>query len=171
VVAGYLGQARAGLDLLDRGESTAGALVRAYKKPVPRLDVASLLQGERAVRGAIDVSDGLSTDVIHVCEANGAGCEIDAETLPMSSALWTYCKKRRIDPVMTALHGGDDYALVLAVDARRAPAVAARIEHVLDIPARVIGRFTQTRASYVLIRDGRAKAFSSRGWDHLSQGR
>ena len=168
VVVGHLGQARTGLDLLEKNSRAAGALVRAYKKPVPRLDVASLLRGERAVHGAIDVSDGLSTDVIHICEASGAGCEIDAGALPLSKALRAFCKTRRMDPIPTALHGGDDYALILAVDTRQAAALADRIEHRLDIPARVVGRFTEDTATYVLIREGGRKAFSSQGWDHLS---
>ena len=169
--SGYLGQARAGLGLLERSPRASGALVRAYKKPVPRLDVAALLQSERAVHGAIDVSDGLSTDVIHICEASGAGCEIDAAALPISNALRAHCKKHRVDPLTTALHGGDDYALVLAVDARKAHALADRIERALGTPARVVGRFTERRAKYFLTRDGKRKAFASQGWDHLSRRR
>jgi len=168
VVVGHLGEARMGLRILEADAHAKGSLVRAYKKPVPRLDVAGLLHGERAVHGAIDVSDGLSTDVIHICEASGAGCEIDAAALPISKALQAHCKKHRVDPLTTALHGGDDYALVLAVDAEKAQALADRIEQALDSPARVVGRFTEKRSKYFLARDGKRKAFSPQGWDHLS---
>jgi thiamine-monophosphate kinase len=175
VVAGFLGDSRAGLDSLRRGGRASGALVRAYKKPIARLDVAKLLASDEALRaaihGAIDVSDGLSTDVIHVCEASGAGCEIRADALPISGALEAFCKKTGADAVSMALHGGEDYALLLAVDAKSAEAVASRIERALGIPSRVVGRFTSGRGKYILARDGRRTVFEGRGWDHLASSR
>ena len=178
LVAGYLGDARAGLALLERSRGAkrlSSRLVRAFKKPVPRLDVARLLRGDAtnrgdaAIHGAIDVSDGLSTDLIHMCEANGAGCEIDAGRLPLSRALRSYCADKSVDPVEFALAGGEDYALILSVDAKKAEAVAARIERALGIPASVIGRFTKAKNTYDLIDDdGSRRHFESAGWDHLA---
>jgi thiamine-monophosphate kinase len=171
VVAGFLGDSRAGLEMLEAGEKASGALVRAYKRPVPRIDVAALLTGERSIHGAIDVSDGLSTDVIHMCETSGAGCEIRADRLPVSRALERYCRKAGVDTVSMALRGGEDYALLLAVDSGKAEAVAARIERTLSIPSRVIGCFTAKKGAYVLVRGGRRRPFASEGWDHLDRGR
>jgi thiamine-monophosphate kinase len=168
VVAGGLGDSRAGLELLGKNKRATGALVKAYKKPVPRLDVATLLAGDPAIHGAIDVSDGFSTDVIHLCEASGAGCEVHAEALPVSGALEASCRRTGADPLSTALHGGEDYALILAVAARRAQATAARIERALGVPSRVVGRFTSSKKSYVLVRGGRREFFTARGWDHLA---
>lgn len=168
VVAGFLGDSRAGLQTLLKSHRAAGALVRAYKKPVPRLDVAKLLAGERAIHGAIDVSDGLSTDVIHVCEACGAGCEIHSDALPLSGALNAHCERTGVDPVAMALRGGEDYALLLAVDGRKAREISGRIERALGVPSHVIGRFTSKKGSYVLVRDGRRTIFAARGWDHLA---
>ena len=206
VVAGYLGQAHAGLDLLEKNPRS-GNLVRAYKKPAPRLDVARLLTGDRAVRGApkergdrairgeddravgkaihgasdragekaihgaIDVSDGFSTDLIHICEAAGAGCEIDPRALPVSGALRLHCKRERKDPVAMALHGGEDYALILAVDPKQATSIVIRIERSLGIPARIVGRFTRKAGRYLLVQDGKSVPFSPKGWDHLTHRR
>jgi thiamine-monophosphate kinase len=167
VVAGYLGDSRAGLELLGRNARSGGALVRAYKSPVPRLDVAKLLESESAVHGAIDVSDGLSTDLIHLCEASDAGCEIDAGSLPVSRALRAYCLGARKDPIRFALHGGEDYALVLAVASGSAAAVAKAIERQFRIPARVLGRFTRSRGRYQITRGRRSTRFGPGGWDHL----
>jgi thiamine-monophosphate kinase len=174
LVAGYLGDARAGLALLERSRAAkrpSSRLVRAFKKPVPRLDVAKLFRGNAAIHGAIDVSDGLSTDLIHMCEANGAGCEIDTGRLPLSRALRSHCAGKGVDPVEFALAGGEDYALLLAVDAKKAEAVAARIERALGIPASVIGRFTKKKNTYHVIDDDGSRChFKSAGWDHLSPG-
>ena len=202
VVVGNLGEARAGLALLEKsgrrlagpraraqksGRSlagqparTEGPLVRAYKSPVPRLDAAHLLahgsstrgRGDRtfatAVHGAIDVSDGFSTDLIHLCEAARAGCEVDPRALPVSAALRAYGKRARKNPHSMALHGGDDYAIILAVDPRQATSVVVRIEEELGIPARIVGRFTKKKGRYELVQDGRREPFAAGGWDHLT---
>lgn len=174
VVAGHLGDARAGLEQLERAQGSkrlSPRLISAFKKPVPRLDVAELLRGEKAVHGAIDVSDGLSTDLIHMCEASGAGCEIDSARLPLSRSLKSFCAKRRIDPVEFALAGGEDYALVLAVEAEKAEAVASKIEKALSIRASVVGRFTKKKNDYRLAgADGSRRRFEPAGWDHLGAG-
>ncbi len=171
VVAGHLGDARAGLEMLKqtRGEKRSSPrLVGAFKKPVPRLDVAELLSCNAPIHGAIDVSDGLSTDLIHMCEASGAGCEIDTERLPLSRALRSFCTNRGLDPIEFALAGGEDYALVLAVDAGKAQATAARIERALNIPAVVVGRFTKKKNTYCLVdTDGSRRVFKPEGWDAI----
>jgi thiamine-monophosphate kinase len=202
VVAGYLGEAHAGVALLEKsgrapagrparaaksGRAPAGRragvegpLVHAYKSPTPRLDTAHLLahgsstRGGKdrtfatAVHGAIDVSDGFSTDLIRICEAAGAGCEVDPRSLPLSAALRSYCARARKNPYSMALHGGDDYALVLAVDPRQASSVVVRIENELKIPARIVGRFTRHKGRYELVQNGRRVPFAPGGWDHLT---
>lgn len=202
VVAGYLGEAYAGLSLLEKSGGglakrparaakgsralakrpvrAEGPLVRAYKSPAPRLDTAHLLahgsstRGGKdrtfatAVHGAIDVSDGFSTDLVHICEAAGAGCEVDPRALPVSAALRAYCRRAGKNPLSMALHGGDDYALILAVDPKQATSVVVRIEKELRIPARIVGRFTKQKGRYHLVQNGSRTPFSPRGWDHLS---
>ena len=167
VVVGALGDARAGLQLLKEKKKRATALTRAFKRPVPRLDVARMLRNERAVHGAIDVSDGFATDVIRLCRAGAAGCEIDLSLLPTSRALDRFCKARGDAPQKWALHGGEDYALILSVDSAKAERLAERIERRLDVPTRVVGRFTRARGRYRLLRNGREVALKALGWDHF----
>jgi thiamine-monophosphate kinase len=139
--------------------------VRAYRGVTARLDVARALAGQSSVHGAIDVSDGLSSDVIHVCEASGLGCEIDAAALPIPRAVRAFCKERRKDPVEWALHAGEDYALVLSVAAQRVDAVRRKIR----APTAVVGCFTASRGVYGILHEGRVRAFEPRGWDHLKR--
>lgn len=170
VVAGELGAAAAGLELFSSGVPPrfGGALRRAYKRPEPRLDVAGLLRGSGAVRGAIDVSDGLSSDLIHVCRASGVGCEVEGESLPISRATRTYCDARGRDPVEWALRGGEDYALVLSVASTRAAAICESIAGKLGVRARVVGRFTPAKGVYRITRvDGTVGRFAPAGWDHF----
>jgi thiamine-monophosphate kinase len=167
VVAGTLGGAAAGAASMKRGTRSA-ALVNAFKQPVPRIDVARALARSRDIHGAIDTSDGLSSDIIHVCEASRLGCEIDASALPISGAVRSFCRRRRLDPVEWALHAGEDYALLLSVGAQRALAVCRIIERV-GVAASIVGRFTPRRGVYHVMENGRPRRFEARGWDHLKR--
>jgi thiamine-monophosphate kinase len=170
VIAGELGAAAAGVELLRRGrrrERGTSALLRAYRAPVARLEVVAALGRTRSVRGAIDVSDGLSSDLIHLCRAAGVGCRLDAATLPVSRATIAWCRARGTDPAGWALDGGEDYALVLAVSPQRARDVCRRIERA-GVRATVAGQFTPRRNIYrVVDADGRARTLRPGGWDHF----
>jgi len=166
LLAGVLGAAGAGVVRLAEGR-TGGPLVRAYRKPVPRLDVARALAARRGIHGAIDVSDGLSSDVIHLCEASGLGCDIDAAALPIPRAVAAFCREHGLDPLRWGLHAGEDYGLILAVAGRDARRVRGAIERA-GVPAAVIGRVTPHRGRYRLLdAHGHARRFEARGWDHL----
>jgi len=165
VVAGALGAAAAGAASLKRGARNR-TLHAAFKKPTPRIDVARALASNRSIHGAIDVSDGLSSDLIHVCEASRLGCEIDASALPIPRAVRDFCAAGRRNAVEWALHAGEDYALVLSVAPQRAAAVC-RIIRNSGAPASNIGCFTSSRGTYGIIENGRVRAFRPRGWDHL----
>ncbi len=171
VVVGTLGSARAGLRLLKSRSRHAGyaSLVRAFKKPQPLLEVAELLSDNPAIHGAIDVSDGFSTDVIHICERSGAGCEVNAPELPIARSLQRFCKERREDTIEWALEGGEDYALILSVAEEKAEKIAGRLQATLKKPARVVGKFTKRKGRYELLTaDRRRTSFSAKGWDHFA---
>jgi len=170
IVAGQLGAAAAGVELLRAGRK-GGALVAAYVRPVPRIDVARALSRASLVRGAIDVSDGLSSDLIHLCEAVGVGCEIHAHALPLARGVRAFCRARGEDAVGWALHAGEDYALVLAVPRKHAVEVCRMIRRA-RVHAAIVGRFTRTRGAYHIIESGsKARVFRPGGWDHLKSGR
>jgi thiamine-monophosphate kinase len=173
VVAGTLGSAAAGVALLrSRGRvPRSGPLVRAFVSPTPGIPVAEALRRTTSVHGAIDVSDGLSSDLIHMCEAGRAGCDVRADALPVAPAVLAFCRQRRLDPVRWALNGGEDYALVLSVAPKRAPDVCRKIRGA-GFAASVIGRFTRRRGEYRLIdASNRATAIAPGGWDHFGRQR
>lgn len=168
VVAGETGAAAAGLLTLMSHGNGGGRLVRAFTRPEPRLDVVRLLSREAAVHGAIDVSDGLSSDLIHMCRAGGVGCSVDGGALPITRATVSFCRDHEHDPVDWAMRGGEDYALVLSVSPSKANAMCGRIQAKLGVTARVIGHFTASRGSYRLrYPDGRSRRFKAGGFDHF----
>ena len=97
---------------LERGEQY---LVNRHMRPTPRLRVGQLLAAQHMATAAIDVSDGLSGDLAHICEESGVGAEIEAAALPISSACQAFARTRHLKAYELALQGGEDYELLFTV--------------------------------------------------------
>ena len=128
-VTGTLGDSLAGLKLIsirnetkgtvvDHRPGSAQGLIRRHLRPTPRVTVGQLLSGQRLATSAIDLSDGLSGDLRHICEQSHVGAEIEADALPISSALRQYADRNAVDSVDIALQGGEDYELLFTVAPR-----------------------------------------------------
>jgi len=111
-LVGTIGDAAAGLELLEKDEEGEGPLVEAYRRPVPQLAAGKLLA--REAKAMMDVSDGLLLDAKRLCAASGCCAEIDLDALPLSRA---YISERGADrrARLRAATGGDDYALLAAL--------------------------------------------------------
>lgn len=106
-VTGNLGDAAAGLELLQRGEQDSTELIGRFLRPTPRVGTARSLSG--TATAAIDISDGLVGDLLKLLAASGVGGDVEIEKLPLSDAL-----QSRFDVSAQrqfALYGGDDYEL------------------------------------------------------------
>jgi len=90
-------------------------LIERHLRPTPRLEEGQLLATHHLATAAIDLSDGLSGDLAHVCEESGVGAEIEIGALPLSPACRSYAAAHRLDPVHLALTGGEDYELLFTV--------------------------------------------------------
>ena len=113
-LVGALGDASAGLEVLQEDAEAEGALVEAYRRPVPQLAAGHALAPH--ANAMMDVSDGLLFDASRLCAASKCGAEIDLDTLPLSRA---YIAERGADrrARLKAATGGDDYALLAALAA------------------------------------------------------
>jgi len=119
-VTGKLGMAASGLELLRQGRAAGNtraerAALRSQRTPLPRCETGLWLARSRLVRCMMDLSDGLSIDLPRLCRASGTGAELSGSLLPVfpDSRRW-HC-----DPLALALHGGEDFELLLAVPARQ----------------------------------------------------
>jgi thiamine-monophosphate kinase len=112
-VTGRLGASAAGLALLSKGrdalDSDAAPLLAAHHRPWPRL-LAGRLLGTHGVRCAIDVSDGLASEALHLARASRVGIEIDVDRVPLQPAAVRFLGERRSREL--ALSGGEDYELL-----------------------------------------------------------
>ena len=106
---------------------TRGKALDAFEVPTPRVREARVLAVEGGVSAMIDVSDGLSADLGHLCQASGVGAAIDAARLPVSAATTAVAGLAGVDPLDWALGGGEDYELLFTAPDDRAEALAARV--------------------------------------------
>lgn len=159
MVSGVLGEAAAGLATLQQNlpESQAVRHLRQrFLRPTPRIEMGCGLRTEASA--AMDVSDGLLTDLDKLCAASGCGAEIDVDRLPKSQQLSAiFDAEQCID---FALSGGDDYELLFAVP----PAHVARAE---ELGCTRIGVAT-AEPEVVCRRSGKLYQPRSRGYDHFT---
>ncbi len=127
-VSGPMGAAALGLAVIERARRAARrfpGLVRAWRRPRPRLDLAAALVGNPAVHAAIDVSDGLLQDLGHVLRASRLGADVEVEQVPRHPESVRGAEVAQADPLDAALAGGEDYELVVCASADAQDALAA----------------------------------------------
>ena len=170
-VTGALGGAAAGLARLSAWAATAKPNARrklraipaefeaeltAHLYPQPRVKQGLWLQKRRAATAAIDISDGFSTDLAHLCEESEVAAEVDAALLPVHAGATQ----------AQALHGGEDYELLFtSPQGVRIPSAIA------GVAVTRIGRMARWRAGrpqITLINAGQRLPLAARGWEHFS---
>ena len=159
-VTGDLGGSAAVLDELFSGRKKK-VRVSDYPRhffPIPRLEIGRFLREKNLASAMIDTSDGLSTDLAHICEESEVGAVLQAESIPRARV------GRSMLPVdlRFALHGGEDYELLFTARAgKRIPA------HIKGVPVTQIGRIT--RSGKVVVVDSRdhREQLRPQGWEHF----
>ena len=125
--------------------------------PEPRIELGRILREKKLASAMIDVSDGLSTDLTHICEESAVGAEIVAELIPRASV----GKPEREVDLRYAIHGGEDYELLFtAPKSRRVP------PRIAGIPITQIGKITPGPKIF-LMKDGQRRELQPRGWEHF----
>jgi thiamine-monophosphate kinase len=158
-VTGYLGTAAAGLEMLSKGLSlkgkVAGSLRKAFLTPYPRVAEGRLLV-EHGVRAAIDISDGLISDLRHICQSSRVGARIEIDRLPILPAIRTNFKDKALG---LALGGGEDYELLFTANA----AAIEKMKSAVSCPVTVIGEVTADKNHKIILVDSKGKSVKPRG--------
>jgi thiamine-monophosphate kinase len=126
--------------------------------PEPRVAVGQALLRRRLASAAIDLSDGLSTDLAHLCRESGVGAVIDVAALPIHP-LALGATERALE---LALNGGEDYELLFT-----APAAVRMPRSVAGVRITCIGRLVSGKAISLIDWDGRRQALKPGGWEHF----
>ena len=170
---GHLGDSRAGLHLILNDirdtSSQATALRNAHLLPKPYLAEGHFLAQQRGVHAAIDVSDGLSSDLGHIASESNVGALLHAEKIPISENLAHFCTAYQFDPVEFALAGGEDYTLLCTMAATHADGIAAAYERKFERPLFFIGEISENQRIELIRGDGSIVPVVSRGWDHFKK--
>jgi thiamine-monophosphate kinase len=177
-VTGDLGAAYMGLQLLERekavfkGEEDAQPdfegkeyLLERQLKPEPRADIIKRLAEANIVPTAMmDISDGLSSELMHICTQSNAGCRVYEEHLPIDYQTAVMAERFNMNLTTCAMNGGEDYELLFTVPI----AEHERISAMEDV--KLIGHITRQNLGCALItRDGQEFELKAQGWNPLKE--
>ncbi len=175
-VTGDLGAAYVGLQLLEREKKifmeSPGVqpdlegndyILERQLKPEARKDIPVLLKKlEVKPTAMIDISDGLSSEILHICTQSELGCNVYEEKIPIDPSTYNMAREFNLDPTICALSGGEDYELLFTIDSADFPKIKANP----DIT--VIGHLTHAKEGVNLItKAGTSVTLTAQGWDSL----
>lgn len=174
-VTGTLGAAASGLRLLERGARVdkvtkddewhlVHELLLRQLSPQPRVGWGLVLGQERLATAMIDISDGLSSDLHHVCQESNVGALVQAVSVPVDPLVSELCGRRALDPLMLALHGGEDFELLFAVS----PQDVSRLPRKVDgVPVTEIGEVRPSSDGVRLSEGAHVWELKPQGWKHF----
>jgi thiamine-monophosphate kinase len=159
-VSGTLGGASAGLMLLESGQPKLAKTEKIIDRqlcPFPQVELGKQLRKLGIVTSMIDISDGLASDLLHICEASGVGAVLIAESIPVDPIVLEIAD----ESFQAALNGGEDFELLFTVPESKVSALA-------DLPVTQIGTITSDRGNLEVIRDGTRETLQPSGFQHFS---
>ena len=178
VVTGDLGAAYMGLQVLEREKQVFQVnpnsqpdldaytyLIERQLKPEARKDVRTLLHAlEIKPTSMIDISDGLSSEIIHICKQSGVGCNLYEDKLPIDPQFIATCEEFDIDSTTVAINGGEDYELLFTVDMGDFDKIKGNPNFT------IIGHMVQESEGIHLITRADTKIpLKARGWNAISE--
>ena len=174
LVTGRLGDSAAGLQTVlhpdlapDLAPHERQMLLDRHFTPTPRLREAAVIARLGGATAAIDLSDGLSSDIGHICDRSGVGVRLWADRLPISPATVKVAAAGERTPTALALEGGEDYELCFTAPPDRAAVLSATVEAETGTPAHVVGEILRSDLGRTLVLpDGSEVELEARGWQH-----
>jgi thiamine-monophosphate kinase len=178
-VTGSLGRSAAGLALLELDPDQAQAaglaaavieeLTRAHRRPAPRVVEGQWLGRSAAVHAMMDVSDGLATDLGHICRESGVSARVLVERLPVADSVREAARALGVDATTWAATGGEDYELLLTCEPDALPDLARGLEQATGTPLTLVGAIEATGTGLTwLAPDGAPMAIDT-GWEHFRE--
>ena len=173
VVSGDLGSAYLGFQVLERERQVFEAnpqhkpdldlytyLVERQLKPEARKDIIELLgQLEVQPTAMIDISDGLASEIKHICKSSTVGCHLYEDKIPIDPVAIRTCEEFSLDPTTVALSGGEDYELLFTIAQEDYPKIKANPN------LTVIGHMTdKSQGAQLITRSGEALELKAQGW-------
>ena len=177
VVTGDLGAAYLGLQVLEREKEVFKAnpnnqpdldqysyIIERQLKPEARKDIVKLLKDLKVKPTAmIDISDGLSSEIMHLCKQSKVGCDLYENKIPLDPQVISTCEEFKIDSTTIALNGGEDYELLMTISQEDFPKIKANPN------LTVIGYMTEEKVGMHLVTRAETKIpITAQGWNALN---
>ncbi len=175
-VTGSLGAAAAGLRLIERGARVGQEhadepewklvqeLLLRQLRPEPRVGWGLVLGEERLASALIDISDGLSSDLNHLCSESNVGALVYANRLPVDAPVADLCGRRALDPLLLALHGGEDFELLFSVHPDKVSQLPLKVD---GVTLTCIGEIAEAAAGVRISEGSRVWELTPEGWQHF----
>ncbi|HSD15512.1 MAG TPA: thiamine-phosphate kinase [Flavobacterium sp.] len=178
VVSGDIGSAYMGLQVLEREKQVFLVnpnnqpdlddytyLIERQLKPEARVDVREILEKlEIKPTSMIDISDGLSSEIMHLCKQSNVGCNLYEEKLPLDPQLINVCEEFNIDSTTVAINGGEDYELLFTIKMEDFDKIKGNPNFT------VIGHMTQeSEGIHLVTRANTRIELKARGWDAMTE--
>ena len=200
-ITGMTGESAAGLHLILENipeNSLSSSLLKSHNCPHPHLDEGKFLGAEPGVHALMDISDGIDSDLRHILKKSAVSAEIDLESVPLSGNLKAVEKEYGIDPLLSALTGGEDYCLLLTADPEMFNDISRRFNEKFGHPLYRIGKITAdydsslrssrdgryslcgevsesikdgNKALLVYLKNGKPAELDRKGFDHFKAGK
>lgn len=179
VVSGDIGAAYLGLQVLEREKEVFKVnpnnqpdldaytyIIERQLKPEARKDIVQLLKDlDVKPTSMIDISDGLSSEIIHLCKQSHVGCDLYEDKIPLDPQVISTCEEFNLDSTTIALSGGEDYELLMTISQDDYPKIKANPN------LTVIGYMTDVSSGIYLVTRGDEKIpLTAQGWNSLNQG-
>jgi len=173
-VSGSLGNAAAGLELCRSGQSQPAEmsgkwqqLIEAHLDPEAQIDLGRILSSSGFVHAMMDISDGLATDLAHLCQESDVGAEIQQDLLPLSMFLKHAATELDAEVLDWVLKGGEDYQLLFTTKASDEQNLLKLVAGSIDAKVSSIGKIIDEQGVFLCNGEGR-QAISYQGYDHFS---
>ena len=174
VVTDHVGGAAAGLKLLENGwrlgpdlESWEEVLLSIHLQPWSQTGTGIYLETHKLAHAMIDISDGLVSDLKHICKASNVGAKLYADKIPLNLNLHNLYESFD-DQLELALNGGEDFQLLFTLPKEKIPELSSNMIGGNDYGVfRVIGEITSNTEVIELFRDGKSEVLQSKGYKHF----
>jgi len=169
-VSGFLGQAATGLEICRQRHTVlhkaSPELTAAHLDPIPEMALGPALAKSGLVTAMIDMSDGLASDLAHVCEESGVGAIVYAKRLPISESTRQAARTLGLDPLQLAIAGGEDYRLLFTAPPAASEKILELAGHAAFGQLFKIGEIVDEQG-VVLSTDDQNNRIDFQGYDHF----
>jgi len=171
MVSGCLGEAAAGLEICRRGAVDLSGpwreLLLAHLDPSPEVELARVLAASGMVSAMMDISDGLATDLAHICTESDLAAEVVGNSVPVSAKLREVAGLFDLEPLELALGGGEDYRLLFTVSEKDVSELKELVRRAIGREIHQVGTL-QAGSGVTLVNGSERRDISYRGYDHFA---